>query len=295
VIIGVDAGGTRTTAVIADASGAILARAESGPGAIRPGLAGAAGAAIYTAARDALQRARLRPPASTLVVGASGAGQEIARVELAAVLEGCGLAGRLTIVTDAEIALVAAFGRQPGIVLIAGTGSIALARLADGEVVRAGGLGPVLGDRGSGYSIGREALRSIGAAMELEIPLALTAMVADDLDLEPADLTRWSLGASVAQIANLAPVVLDTAAAGDPVAHTIVTQESRHLAGLVQVLARKLDTPVRVAWSGGLIGAREDYREMVMSCIREDVPGVRIAATQVDPVAGAIAIAMESM
>ncbi len=290
MLIGVDAGGTRTTAAVADAGGRILARAEAGPGAIRPSRASAAAAAIYTATRDALQRARFSPPAAAMVVGASGAGQPTLRTELASALEGCGLATRLLIVTDAEIALEAAFGDGPGIALIAGTGSVAWARLQDGTTARAGGLGPVLGDRGSGYSLGREALRAIGAAMELEIGLDLGSRIARHLSIETDDLPRWSLAASVPQIALLAPVVLDAALEGDPVAQTIAAQEARHLAGLVSVLARKLPgSDVGVAWSGGLLAGRPEYRKMMLDCLALDLPDARIAADAVDAVAGAVA------
>ena len=127
-ILGIDAGGSRTTAAVATDAGVILARAEAGPGALRPGLTSVAAAAIYSAARDAMQRARVSEPAAVVVIGAAGAAHQAERDALAAALEGSGIGTRLTITTDAEIALEAAFGQQPGIALLAGTGSVAWAR-----------------------------------------------------------------------------------------------------------------------------------------------------------------------
>src|SRR4030042_1026984 len=96
-----------------------------------------------------------------LVVGAAGAGREEERLALEAALEALRIAPRVHVTTDGAIALQSAFGDTAGIVLIAGTGSIAWARLPGGETARVGGLGAVLGDPGSGYDLGRAALRAV--------------------------------------------------------------------------------------------------------------------------------------
>ena len=292
-LLGVDAGGSRTVAAAADGTGTILARAEAGPGAVRPRRAGAAAAAIFSAGKDALQRARLPGPAAVLVVGAAGAGHPEEQAALAAALEGCGLASRLIVTTDAEIALVAAFGEAPGIVILAGTGSVAWARLPDGASARAGGLGPVLGDRGSGHDIGREALRTVGVDLEMGLELALTRRLLDHLGLNVPDLPRWTLTAQVADIAALAPPVLDAAGDGDGVARAIALQGARSLATLAAGLARRFPEGERVAvaWGGGLLGRRPDYRLMVTEAVREFVPTAAVAAVAVDAPLGAIRMA----
>lgn len=292
-LIGVDAGGSRTTAAVATEAGVILARAEAGPGALRPGLIPVAAAAIYAATRDAMQRARVSERAAIVVIGAAGAAHPAERNALAAALEGSGIGTRLTITTDAEIALEGAFGAEPGIVLLAGTGSVAWARFPDGTSARAGGLGPVLGDRGSGHDLGREALRAAGVDIEMELHLDLTQRLARHLAIPFGDLPRWSVAASVPDIAALAPVVLDTAATGDGVARSLAQAAARHLGTLVASLARRFPSggTIRVACGGGLLTARADYRELVLECIRDFVPGVVLAAEPVDGVVGAIAMA----
>ena len=291
-LIGVDAGGTHTTAAVARLDGMILARAEAGPGRLRPGEAAVSAAAVFSAARDALQRARLTAPARALVVGASGAAHPAERAALEAALEGCGLAARMWVTTDAEIALEAAFGSDPGIILIAGTGSVAWARLPDGSMARAGGLGPVLGDRGSGHDLAREALRAVGVDLEMDLQLELTRRICAQLKLEPADLPRWSLSAAVADIATLAPVVLDAAKSGDSVARSLVDEAARQLAAQVATLARRFPSgEVRIAWGGGLLEGRADYRSAVMRQVSEFVPKARVADKALDAVTGAVAMA----
>jgi glucosamine kinase len=292
-LLGIDAGGTRTSAAAADAAGVVLARAEAGPGVVRPGRAAAAAAAVFAAGRDALQRARLRSPVRAMVVGAAGAAHPAEQSALAAALEGCGLASRLHVTTDAEIALAAAFGDGPGIVLLAGTGSIAWARLEDGTTARTGGLGPVLGDRGSGYDVGREALRTVGVDLEMGLSLDLTARLLAHIGVGADDLPRWTLTASVPEIAALAPIVLDVAATGDGVARAITLQAARQLATLAAAIARRfpMDKPVRVAWGGGLLTGRTDYRGTVSESLREFIPGVRIEDAPVDAAAGAVWLA----
>src|SRR5205085_11071904 len=121
--------------------------------------------------------ARIERPVAAMVVGASGAGDPAQQGALAAALEGCGLATRLLVTTDAALALDAAFPGGAGIVLIAGTGSIAWARLPDGSPIRAGGLGPVLGDGGSGYAIGLDALRAVARELETGTPASLAPTI----------------------------------------------------------------------------------------------------------------------
>jgi N-acetylglucosamine kinase-like BadF-type ATPase len=291
-LIGVDAGGSRTTAAVSTEVGVILGRAEAGPGALRPGLIPVAAAAIYSAARDAMQRARVQGPAAMVVIGAAGAAHPAERAALTSALEGSGIGTRLTITTDAEIALEAAFGQEPGIVLLAGTGSVAWARFADGTTARTGGLGPVLGDRGSGHDLGREALRAAGVDIEMELHLDLTQRLAKHLAIPVGDLPRWSVAATVPEIAALAPVVLDTANTGDGVARSLAQAAARHLGTLVASLARRFPTgaTIHAAYGGGLLTARPDYRALVLECITDFVPGVIITPEPVDAVAGAIAM-----
>lgn len=293
LLLGVDAGGSRTTAAVADARGDILARGESGPGAVRPGALEQALAAIRAACRDALQRARRGGPADVLVVGASGAGREPERVELAHALVTVGLARRVEVTTDAEIALVAAFGNGPGIVLIAGTGSVAWARLPDGTTARAGGLGPVLGDWGSAHDVARDGLRAAARAADEGRGRALLDRFLERLGFGTEELPRWSLAASVPDLVRLAPVVVEAARAGDDTARRILERAATDLAATVTPLLHRFPPAAAVAlgWAGGLLTGSPDYRASVLGKIVAMRPSVAVRDGPVDAVVGAVRMA----
>jgi N-acetylglucosamine kinase-like BadF-type ATPase len=289
-ILGADAGATRTTAAAADGAGRILARAESGPGAVRPGTADSAAEQIVRACLDALQRARREAPAGILVVGASGAGRESERLALEGALRRSGIAERVLVTTDAEIALAAAFGSGPGTVLIAGTGSVAWARLPDGSMLRAGGFGAVIGDPGSAHDLGREALRAAALALGGLGPETMLAIrLPARLGVSGDDLPRWAQAAPPSDVASLAVDLLDVAREGDVVARAIARRGAQALGRHVSVLASHFPTgPVDVAFGGSLLTRRKDYRRKVVTQVRRAVATARIRRAAADAVAGAI-------
>jgi glucosamine kinase len=232
--------------------------------------------------------------ADALVVGAAGAGREQEREELAAALRSEGIARRVSVTTDVEIALVAAFGDGAGIVVSAGTGSIAVARDRRGALHRLGGYGWQMGDEGSGYAIGRAALgaasrardgRSPGTALERRV---LEAARCADFDA----LVRWAAVATPGEVASLAPHVLEVAAAGDPVAQGIADYAARELSLLALLLAERLEGegPVPVALTGGLLETIPTLRRAVLSKLA-DQPSLRPVGEPVDAVLGALALA----
>jgi len=295
VLIGVDAGASHTTAAVADAHGTVLVRAEGAPGAVRPGDAEGAAARIVDTCREALVKAERAVRGDVLVVGAAGAGRETERLALQAALEATRLFALVHVTTDGAIALQAAFGDGHGIVLMAGTGSIAWARLPDGDTARAGGLGPALGDPGSGYALGRAALRGAALALEGMAPRTrLAEALLRRLHLAGIeDLVRWAGAAGVPTVAALAADVLDLAGEGDEVAGTIADAGADALARHVAALARRYPrgAAVPVALGGGLLVRTEEYRRRVVVRIVAETDAAEIRTTPVDAVLGAIHLA----
>ncbi len=164
--LGVDAGGTRTRAVVADGAGRLVGAAEAGPGnAQAVGLA-AAGAAVRAAAGAALARAGVEADAvHGAFFGLAGVRTVEERAALAGELAGLGLDRDPVIGSDLDAAHAGALAGGPGVVVIAGTGSAALARGADGATAHAGGWGWLVDDCGGGYWL---ALRGLAAACEGE-------------------------------------------------------------------------------------------------------------------------------
>jgi N-acetylglucosamine kinase-like BadF-type ATPase len=186
---------------------------------------------------------RLLPPRGTvgsLVVAARGVWTSAERAALRRRLRG--LATHVEVISDAEAALLGALGARAGLLLLAGTGSIVLGRDDRGRLARAGGLGPLIGDEGSAFWLGREWLRQ-----------------------SPEDAARARVLArrpdAVARIAALAPAVIARARRGHPRARAIVAAGQEHLAALAAGVARRLalPPPVLVSWSGGLL-ADDWYR-----------------------------------
>src|SRR5216683_2756764 len=157
-VLGFDGGGTKTDCVLMDESGAVAARSRSG--ASNPTSFGAevSLAALSGAASDALRTAgRSEKDVAYLVAGISGAGEPSMRSALQLGLQP-GFPNATILITSDLVLSLGATGEIPSVVVIAGTGSAVLGRTAPFELARAGGFGPVIGDPGSAYDIGRKAV-----------------------------------------------------------------------------------------------------------------------------------------
>jgi glucosamine kinase len=232
--------------------------------------------------RQALSAAG-RLTADVMVVGAAGAGREPEREELRKALRAENIATNVVVTTDIDIALAAAFGDGPGIVVSAGTGSVAVGRDKAGKPHRIGGYGWQMGDEGSGYAIGRA--RSPKTALSERV---LRATRSSDFDA----LVRWAATASPAEVAALAPHVLAVAADGDQLAQGITDYAARELSQLAICLLPKMDLtpPVRVAVTGGLLGPDQPLRKTLLSKLGEE-PAFQTTDAPVDAVMGALRLA----
>jgi glucosamine kinase len=229
-----------------------------------------------------------------LVVGAAGAGREPEREELRKALRAENLAPTVVVTTDIDIALAAAFSDGPGIVVSAGTGSVAVGRDKAGKRHRIGGYGWQMGDEGSGYAIGRAALGAVSRAIDGRSPKTalseriLHATRSSDFDA----LVRWAATASPAEVAALAPHVLTVAAAGDQLAQGITDYAARELSQLAICLLPKMDItpPIRVAVTGGLLAPEQPLRKTLLAKLAEE-PSFQPIDTPVDAVSGALRLA----
>lgn len=293
-VTGVDVGGTKTTALVGSSES--IAGHATGPGAaIRPGRALASVGPIAECIRHALAKAgALRSEA--LVIGAAGAGHPTERGELAQAMRSEDLANRVRVTTDLEIALVAAFGSQPGIVLSAGTGSAAVGRDAAGAVHRSGGFGWQMGDEGSGYALGRAALGAVGQAVDNRGPVtALTQGLLEATrcrDLRA--LVRWAGTATPGAVASLARAVLHAAAGGDPVATAIVDQGAQDLKRLAESVLPHFegDQPVPIVLHGGVLRPNQPLRMATVAALRT-IGRVAVDDRVIEPAKGALVLAEE--
>jgi N-acetylglucosamine kinase-like BadF-type ATPase len=292
ILIGADVGGTKS-AVAVSQDGNIVGRADGPGAAVRPGRALASASTITEVVRRALSGAG-RLTGDVLVVGAAGAGRPTERDELRTALRNENVASHVVVTTDIEIALAAAFEQGPGIVVSAGTGSVAVGRDHTGKRHRIGGYGWQMGDEGSGYAIGRASLGAVSRAVDGRSPPTalsdrlLKATRSTDFDA----LVRWAAGASPAEVAALAPHVLAVAAEGDPLAQGIADYAARELSQLAICLLPRMEIspPVPVAVTGGLLAEDQPLRRALLAKLRQE-PAVQPTETPVDAVAGALLLA----
>src|SRR5438876_9738583 len=163
-VLGIDAGGTKTVCLLADERGTILAEGR-GPGA---NLHAAGELEVEKVLHEVMEEAigeRDIAPAA-ICLGIAGVDRDDEARTVRAIMRRIGHKSRVLVVNDALIALVAGAQDAPGIVIIAGTGSIVYGRNARGEAARAGGWGHMIGDEGSGYWIGKEALAAVMRAVD---------------------------------------------------------------------------------------------------------------------------------
>jgi glucosamine kinase len=267
VVVGVDGGGTRTRALALDSKGREVSVLDGPPGIVDPRKPGAGIPALQ---RLIVELVGDGVEVAALWVGLAGVGREPVRRSVEAALAVTGIARVVGVGTDLDAALQDATGGDPGLLLVAGTGSAAVRRLADGKVVRSGGWGLLLGDEGSGYWIGLEGLRALAGAADGRSPATeLTALLLGETALSGVDgIVEWSARASKADIAALAPHVLRAAEEGDPVATAIRVRAVEELRALVAALLQ--DAPAKahaIGLSGGLIRPGGPLRDPVSTAL----------------------------
>jgi glucosamine kinase len=294
ILIGADVGGTKTAVAVSDGTD-VISRADGPGAAVRPGRSLVSAGIISDVVRRALAAAG-KLSGEVLVVGAAGAGRQPEQEELQQALRGEALADRVIVTTDIEVALAGAFGDGPGIVISAGTGSVAVGRDADGGLHRAGGYGWQMGDEGSGYAIGRAALGAVSRAIDGRSPeTRLKARVLETTRSADFDaLVRWAATAGPAEVASLAPPALEVAAEGDIVAQGIADYAARELSQLAAHILPRIsgDGPVPVALSGGLL-ANDALKRAVLTRLGDE-SRLSVQDQPVDAVAGALWIASRS-
>jgi N-acetylglucosamine kinase-like BadF-type ATPase len=260
-VIGIDGGGSSSTAVVVTIEGRALAQSHAGPASYTlSGIGGVIPVVCELIAECRAVAGVEQEIPSCICLALSGAGRPRAqRAILAGVRERL-RADDILVGSDGVAALMGAFPRGPGIVLIAGTGSLAIGVDERGVGARAGGWGYLLGDAGSGYEIGRLALRATLAALNGSgSSTTLSNSILEHLRLRTIhDIIDWVYGeqeVAVNNLASLAPLVFDAAEKGDVVANEILDTAGDALAGLVDSVSRQLHfdaTVVPVSPIGGL-------------------------------------------
>lgn len=302
--LGIDGGGTSTVALLAnsaassDGSWTILGRGKSGPSNRQAVGTERALASLDEAIRAAFASASLpRVRVVSACLGLAGADRPDDQAMIREWAERVRLADRVEITNDAAILLAAGTPAGCGLVLIAGTGSIAFGRGSDGRRERAGGWGHLLGDEGSAYAIAMSALGAVARAADGRGPATrLTERFLAHFGLrQPQELIPvvYRSGRRREDFAALAPLVVEMAET-DAVAAQIVEAEAQELALAGQAVTDRLgwSGPIPVALSGGLLLGSEDYRRRVLAALRSlDVRPEPVQLVE-EPAQGAVRLAL---
>lgn len=295
-MLGIECGGTRTVALVADSSGNLVERIE-GP---------AANARLLT--DDQLsahfkQIAAKCPKPAAVGIGMAGvrSADDRRRVASAAALAWPNVP--CWVGNDLETALEAAGNSQSEatvtrVILISGTGSCSYGRNPRGQTAKVGGWGHLLGDQGSGYDIAMDAMRAVVQHYDRagQWPRLGQAFLRALMLNGPEDLIGWVHQASKPDVAALAKEVFAAAAAGDAIARQVLRRASTRLAETAAACARRLSKqgqPVEFVFVGGVLKNQPQFARSVASLLREKWPGARARQLQREGAWGAVAKALK--
>lgn len=302
--LGIDGGGSKTTCQIGDEH-SVLATVTAGASNITRVGETRAREVLHQAIREACAAAKIHAQdIHRACIGAAGAG----RADIAAVVHKIAaeiIPGAIEVVGDMQIALQAAFGAKPGVIVIAGTGSMAYGRDSQGNTARAGGWGFAVSDEGSAHWIGRAAVSSALRELDEKMSRHNNKSSEDDSSLLSQLKAVWNVNTlaefvnksnSTSDFAVLLPAILAATDGGDGLAQNVLTQAGRELARLAALVADKLfpesnGVEIPLAMVGGVFCYSAQVRHIFKQELARSHARVKINPDVIEPVSGALQMA----
>lgn len=302
--LGVDGGATSTACALCDTDGRVLGVGRGGASnhILAPGGEARARMAVEAALAAAEAAAGLRGVEfASAYFGMTGINRDTEQARaFARVVSSLLSAQIMQIDNDASAALAGALGCRPGAVVIAGTGSVAFGRDPSGREARAGGWGYLFGDEGSGFTIGLAGVRAALRARDgTGPPTVLESQIPARFGRSLGEIPILFYEGRVQRpaIAALAPVVTDAAAAGDPVAASLVAEAARGLAAAAAAVMMRLTWPdgtVPLAPVGGVFNAGRVILDPLKAALTARVPGAVLVPPRFAPAVGALLLAWQA-
>ena len=299
--LGIEGGGTRTVALMADADGRVLHRIEAGPGNLRL-LNDAELLRLFRSIAAAL------PKPDAAGIGLAGARTESDRKRIRAAAEKVWRGVPCVATNDLETALAAGAcasaraqgGQNATVLVLSGTGSCCYGRNAGGKTAKVGGWGHVLGDRGSGYEIGLRALKAVALEQDRKGGWPkLGARILARLQLnEPEELIAWAQAAGKAEIAGLSAEVFAAWKIGDRSASEIITGAKDSLVADAIACVRQLASPKTSAHfilAGGVLLKQPAFAKQVRDSLRKHWPGAVVSSSEREGAWGGIVLARSAL
>jgi N-acetylglucosamine kinase-like BadF-type ATPase len=296
-VLGIDAGGTKTVCRLADDRGHIVSESRGGGANLQASGELEVEKVLHQVMEEAIGDRDIRPAA--ICLGIAGVDRENDAEAVHGIMRRIGFKTRTLVVNDALIALVAGAGDRPGVVVVAGTGSIAYGRDPAGRAARAGGWGYLLGDEGGGFWIGRMALAAVVRQVDGRGPATvLTDMVLREMRLaNPTELIHaiYVRGLHRYAIASIAPIVQRAADAGDAIAADIVERAAGELAAAAASVITRLGIrgdAFPTVLAGGVFRGLPSLIGKVASRVAEIAPRSDVRRLAAEPAQGAVTLAL---
>ena len=296
-VLGIDAGGTKTVCLLANDAGEVCAEARGGGANLQSAGELEVEKVLHRLMEAALAEHDVRP--SAICLGIAGVDRPADAEAVRGIMQRIGFKTPTLIVNDALVALVAGVGDEPGVVVLAGTGSIAYGRNAAGRAARAGGWGYLVGDEGGGYWIGRSALSAIVRQFDGRGPATLlTGMVLDHMRVaSPTELIHHIYDRDLHRlaIAGLAGLVQRARDEGDAVASQILVRAATELAGAAASVIGRLGMrgdAFPTVLGGGIFRGVPWLKGDVEARLSEVAPRSIVRILDVEPAVGAVRLAI---
>ncbi len=304
-IIGIDGGGTKTTSVLCALDGAILAEAQGAPSNFQIIGIERTSHTIFDLIETCCHSVGCSiSQIGAVVAGLAGAGRpgdkqnmydgimDLAHKQNVSI-------NNLVIESDARIALEGAFSGKPGLIVIAGTGSIVFGKDEHSKIYRAGGWGRLIGDEGSGYAIGQKSFCAVARSLDdKRSKTKLTMLFDKKYGLNSQETIIDSLYKDNFDIASVVPVVIEAASKGDKPARKILDNAALELVELIEITLKKMNMNIKnppkrpLALIGGTLVNKHYYSQKVISLIRKKMLPVLVRQAESSPVVGASVMAI---
>ncbi len=296
-VLGIDAGGTKTVCLLADEQGAIISEGRGAGANLHTAGELAVEKVLHEAMEAAIGDRAITPDA--ICLGIAGVDRDDEARTVRAIMRRIGYKSRVLVVNDALIGLVAGGRDDPGIVVIAGTGSIVYGRNANFQAARAGGWGHIIGDEGSGYWIGRESLAAVmraadgrGPETRLTAEILLHFTIDDESRLPRIVYDRELPRVSVAA---LGPIAQRAAEQGDAVAMRILERAADELVLAARSVATRLEMrgdAFTFYLAGGVFRVVPWLAEELPRRLVEVAPRAQTQVLDEEPAVGAVWLAL---
>ncbi len=292
-LVGIDGGGSNTKLLLTDTNLNILEESVGGPSNFLKIGHESASRNIYELVIPFIHK--YKNDEFYIVIGTAGAGRKNDAEEFELNLRNSFYRNTVVkVVSDAEITLKGAFENEKGAILIAGTGSI-LYYKSDREVSRVGGFGRLIGDEGSGYSIGRKGLNTLAKILDGRLQSSGIRIIAEEkfeINSQESLINKVYKGSF--DIASFAEVVIEAAKQRDEYSLKILEEEAVELFDHITTLIGKENLKkLNLVLTGGLLSNDNIFKSILMNKIKKELPQVEVVNPKHSPEYGALLISKE--